>query len=615
MERQGRLRRRWIFKPTGTGNQGVILFWDETLEAYVPTETSEVIWDDTAKILKPVALTVAGCTVLGLNSAVFQPTTDSTTFFQVLDADGGTPLLNIDTTDERVIIGGDTPVIVGNLKKAIFSVYSPETDGTALFAARAPTDQQANFILQANANFRLSAPIFKGERSRDTAASPAPVQDTDILFNLTGSGWDGSSYKFASNIDMEAAGTFSASSRPSRIIFRTMAVGTTTIQTRVTVDSTGNIGFGETAPETLLEMTGATPYLTLHNDTHEDSDGGRESRLNFKGEQTGGEKSTLARVEVGHDGAVDDEKGYWDLFINDGNDGDTPTKAVRVDSTGLVITGPGTLFLNETTTPTALADHGALYTTSDNELFFQDGNGVEHLLHGDAFSNIWFASPLDTGEVIISAQNAFTVIDSFTVVGHEDDLLNVVGSTSTNSMTLSSIGAGEYEVSYHGSITASGGVDKKMMFNIGITLATPKDITDVTDDLVTPIVITSVAHGLENGDMVEIVGVLGNTAADGSYFVAGKTDDTFQIVALDNGATTGNGDYDAGSPTGDITIEYPGNMMIRRSVRGDNLGAVSATGIHILANSDVLKLYVANLINTTNLTVASMSFEVHRFGD
>ncbi len=40
---------------------------------------------------------------------IFQPTTDSTDFFQVLDADGGTPILNIDSTNERVGIGIAAP--------------------------------------------------------------------------------------------------------------------------------------------------------------------------------------------------------------------------------------------------------------------------------------------------------------------------------------------------------------------------------------------------------------------------------------------------------------------------------------------------------------------------
>ncbi|KKL55944.1 hypothetical protein LCGC14_2250370, partial [marine sediment metagenome] len=173
------------------------------------------------------------------------------------------------------------------------------------------------------------------------------------------------------------------------------------------------------------------------------------------------------------------------------------------------------LFLSETTTPTAVDSHGAIYTTSDNELFWQDGGGTEHLLHGDAFSTIWFHG-VSTVPVVIAAQNALTKIDSFTVVGHEDDLANVVGSVSTNDLTLSAIGGGEYEISFHGSVTATGGADKKMLVAVGIILATPKDITDVTDNTVSPIVITSIAHGLENGDMVEIVDVVGNTAAKGS---------------------------------------------------------------------------------------------------
>lgn len=38
-----------------------------------------------------------------------QPTTDTTDFFQVLDQDGGTPVLNVDSTNERVGIGMATP--------------------------------------------------------------------------------------------------------------------------------------------------------------------------------------------------------------------------------------------------------------------------------------------------------------------------------------------------------------------------------------------------------------------------------------------------------------------------------------------------------------------------
>ena len=83
----------------------------------------------------------------------------------------------------------------------------------------------------------------------------------------------------------------------------------------------------------------------------------------------------------------------------------------------------GVLFLSETTTPTAITNHGAIYTKNTNDLFFQDGAGNEHLLHGDSFSTIWFHGT-STVEVTISAIDTFTLIDSFAVVGNEDDLSN-----------------------------------------------------------------------------------------------------------------------------------------------------------------------------------------------
>ena len=308
------------------------------------------------------------------------------------------------------------------------------------------------------------------------------------------------------------------------------------------------------------------------------------------------------------------------LFIR-GSDGvvalGTAAPQANVGVGNLQLEG-GTIVLKEITTPTADAGYAKIYSTSDNELFWQDGAGTEHLLHGDSFSNIWFHNPIHNitpVTVTISTQDAFTKIDSFTVVGKQDDLANAVGSTANNEIVISSIGAGEYEASFHGSITATGGADKEMMLAMGIELAIPLDITDVTDDLVTPIVITSTAHGLEVGDMVEIVGVLVNTAANGSFIVSAKDANTFTIVKLDGTATTGNGDYDQGTPTGDVTILYPGNMVVREEVRGATITGMSVTGLHDVANADKLAIYVANLDGVTDLTVAAISFDAVRVGD
>ena len=114
-----------------------------------------------------------------------------------------------------------------------------------------------------------------------------------------------------------------------QFIFRDVNAGNAI---RVSIDSANSA----------TEWMGSTPYHTLINDTHSDDNESRKSRFNFLGEQSGGEQTTLARIEVGHDGTGADEKAYLDIFVNTGSDGDSPTKALRIDSS-LLATFAGTL--------------------------------------------------------------------------------------------------------------------------------------------------------------------------------------------------------------------------------------------------------------------------------
>lgn len=277
----------------------------------------------------------------------------------------------------------------------------------------------------------------------------------------------------------------------------------------------------------------------------------------------------------------------------------------------LVLEG-GSLALKEITTPTADADYGKIYTKNNNELFFQDGAGTEHLLHGDAFSNLWYHGT-STG-VTIGTQNAFTKITVFENVGDEDDLGNVVGNATNDEITISSGAGASYGVTFHVSITAAG-ANREMIIVLGIELATPLDITNVTDDLVSPIVITSNDHGLLNGDMVQIADVVGNTAANGSFMVTNKTTNTFEIVILGGGATTGNGDYNEGSPTGNVTIKYPGNLVMHRLVSQNSLGVGGVDSDSFLVGGDKAALYVANLDAATDLNMLVANLKISREGD
>ena len=73
---------------------------------------------------------------------------------------------------------------------------------------------------------------------------------------------------------------------------------------------------------------------------------------------------------------------------------------------------------------------------------------------------------------------------------------------------------------------------------------TSKAITGATN--ATPIVVTSVAHGFSDGDKVTISGVGGNTAANGTFLVAGSTANTFQLTDLAGVNVAGNGAYTSG---------------------------------------------------------------------
>ena len=85
-----------------------------------------------------------------------------------------------------------------------------------------------------------------------------------------------------------------------------------------------------------VTATDTSPEVTLVNNTHEDTDGGREGKVIFKGQQSGGEESTLAEIQASHDGTADDEKGDLIFRTNDGSDGASPTEHMRIDSSGFV---------------------------------------------------------------------------------------------------------------------------------------------------------------------------------------------------------------------------------------------------------------------------------------
>ena len=87
-------------------------------------------------------------------------------------------------------------------------------------------------------------------------------------------------------------------------------------------DNAGNVGIGDNAPGTKLQITGSEPYLTLKNSTNENTDGGCESRIIFEDHSN----TALGQIQCSQDGGTN---GKGDLIFST-NSGSALTERMRL---------------------------------------------------------------------------------------------------------------------------------------------------------------------------------------------------------------------------------------------------------------------------------------------
>tara|TARA_R100001163_G_C5065414_1_gene203368 strand:- start:1258 stop:3249 length:1992 start_codon:yes stop_codon:yes gene_type:complete len=126
----------------------------------------------------------------------------------------------------------------------------------------------------------------------------------------------------------------------------------------------GNVGIGTSAPGTQLQLEGATPYVTLKNNTSENTSGGCESKLIFEDHGN----NALGQIEVSHVGSSDDEKGQ--LILSTNNDSGLQTAITISDAQ--VTTFAANVVVGGTTPKITIGDAG----TEDTMLVF-DGNAAD----------------------------------------------------------------------------------------------------------------------------------------------------------------------------------------------------------------------------------------------
>lgn len=161
------------------------------------------------------------------------------------------------------------------------------------------------------------------------------------------------------------------------------------------------LGLLEASPVTIFEITHSAPYITLHNDTKEDGNYGREGELLWRGEQTGGEESILAKIQAAHDGASDDQKGIFTIHVNTGSDGTSPTAVLTIDSALRMALG---------TTDTADVDTGNIFggANTNTKLKLYDATGSKFttiLLQGAGGAKLQLATAAGATFAEIAANN------------------------------------------------------------------------------------------------------------------------------------------------------------------------------------------------------------------
>jgi len=188
------------------------------------------------------------------------------------------------------------------------------------------------------------------------------------------------------------------------------------------------VGIGA-APGTFVEIDSTAPYVTIKNNTHEDTSGGRESKIIFEGEQSGGEITSLAEIEVSHEGTADDQKGQLILKVNSGAEGASPGESMRIDSSGRLLVG------------TSSSDTSRMGTSAYNPQFQIKGawtNGTQSITCTDDYPVLWLNGTAGTSSGAGVARISFNGYDgsNYTQAAQIDAQLDAAASANSVSGRL-----------------------------------------------------------------------------------------------------------------------------------------------------------------------------------
>ena len=233
-------------------------------------------------------------------------------------------------------------------------------------------------------NFALALPAVSGAEMQLAVGPAGSARMTVLKTQASATSYGGFTIDTVSNADqiwLHGIGTGGAASYDIDFnIDKKFSVRLNTGAEALVVDTpTYEVAVGNIsgAPDSELHVMGNIDGVSgmivenrIADATDSDFSATNEIWFGFNGDNEAG-KIILGKEEDYETAAKSDSYMAFHTDING-----TATERMRITSAGVV--SIGVLAIKETTTPTADADYGKIYTKNDNKLYFQDGAGTEH---------------------------------------------------------------------------------------------------------------------------------------------------------------------------------------------------------------------------------------------
>jgi hypothetical protein len=208
---------------TGTGVSGRVAFWNGTNTI---TSDSDLLFSGTTLTLLAGNVEIAA----GNGLILFNPAT--TNYFQLYTNSSNDLNFGFGGTNPRMTITSSGRLLIGNAPPAE-SIFSLDVNGGARFTNS--TRVEGSFVIQ-----ETNTP----QQSILLNAIPTNANTTGIL--RFGARWNSTTYGTGAEIRASAVGTWSSTNYGTNLTFATVAQNSDVLNTRMTINSTGNVGIGVT---------------------------------------------------------------------------------------------------------------------------------------------------------------------------------------------------------------------------------------------------------------------------------------------------------------------------------------------------------------------------------